>query len=126
MTSNNMSLREQRCLFTRLICEFGVWIFQQPGHEVAFGEVVRSLEQASANAKAGTGISNSLHLLGLAVDFNLYIGGSYQTDSAAHARLGEKWKSMHPLNRWGGDFRDRAGRPKPDGNHYSSERGGVK
>jgi len=115
-----MTLREQRCLFTRLVCEFGLWVFTQPGYEVAFGETKRSPQQAKANAEAGKGIKNSLHLLGLAVDFDLYIDGKYQTRSEAHAPLGEKWKSMHELARWGGDFR------KPDGNHYSLERGGVK
>lgn len=116
-----MTLREQRCLFTRLVCEFGLWVFAQPGYEVAFGEIKRSPKQAKANAAAGTGISNSLHLLGLAVDFDLYINGQYQTRSEAHALLGAKWKSMHLLARWGGDFR-----PRIDGNHYSLERGGVK
>lgn len=120
-----MKLSEQRCLFTRLVCEFGVWAYAN-GYEIAFDEVKRTKTQAQANAASGAGISNTLHLDGLAVDFLLYIGGVYQTDSAAHKPLGEKWKSMHPLNRWGGDFRDSQGKPKPDGNHYSSERNGVK
>jgi hypothetical protein len=120
-----MTLREQRVLFTRLICEFGVWAFQN-GYNLAFGEVVRTKAQAVANSTSGAGISNSLHLDGLAVDFNMYLDldrdgteDDYVTDSALHKPLGEKWKSMHPLNRWGGDFK------KPDGNHYSSTRGGV-
>jgi hypothetical protein len=112
-----VTLREQRCLFTRLICEFGLWAFQQ-GYELAFGEVVRTKAQAQQNAGSGTGISNSLHLDGLAVDFNLYINGVYQESSEAHAPLGAQWKSMHSLCRWGGDFR------KPDGNHYSLEHNG--
>jgi len=115
-----MTLREQRCLFSRLICQLGVWIFEQPGYEVAFGEVVRSKAQANANAVSGSGISNSLHLVGLAADFDLYINGEYQVDSRAHKTIGTKWKSMHPFCRWGGDF------TKPDGNHYSTERDGVK
>jgi len=123
--TNILTLRQQRCLFTRLVCEFGVWAFNN-GYELSFGEVERGIAQAKANAASGAGIANSLHLLGLAVDFNLYIAGVYQEDSEAHAPLAAKWKSMHSLNRWGGDFKDRHGNPKPDGNHYSSERGGVK
>jgi len=116
-----VTLREQRVLFTRLVCEFGVWVFSLPGYEIAFGEVKRSKLQAQANASNGTGINNSLHLEGLAVDFDLYIRGVYQPNSESHYELGQYWKAMHMLNRWGGDFK-----PRPDGNHYSSERGGVK
>lgn len=116
-----MNLREQRCLFTRLICELGVWAFEQPGIELAFGEVVRTQAQAQANAASGAGISQSLHLDGLAVDFNLYINGMWQQNTEAHKFLGDKWKSMHPLCRWGGDFKRADGSSKPDGNHYSTE-----
>lgn len=119
-----MTLREQRVLFTRLICEFGVWAFEN-GYSLAFGEVVRTKAQSTQNAETGAGISNSLHLLGLAVDFNLYLDldhdgeqDDYAADSELHRPLGEKWESMHQLNRWGGRF--------GDGNHYSSTRDGVK
>ena len=67
------------------------------------------------------GIPVSLHPRGLAQDLNLFIDGVYQRDSAAHKPLGEYWKSLHPLNRWGGDFK-----PKQDGNHYSMEHEGIK
>lgn len=115
----DLTLRQQRCLFTRLLCEFGSWCFAH-GYEIAFGEVKRTQAQAVANAAGGAGISNSLHLDSLACDIDLYIDGVYQVGSSAHAALGAKWKSMHALNRWGGDF------AKPDGNHYSSTRGGVR
>lgn len=114
-----MKLREARCLFTRLISDLVLWAFEQ-GYEVSFEEVKRSKAQAAANAASGAGISNSLHLDGLAADLNLYIGGDYQETSEAHAEIGAKWKTMHPLCRWGGDFR------KPDGNHYSIEWEGRK
>ena len=58
-------------------------------------------------------MANSCHYIRLAADLNLFVGGVYQTSSEAHRPLGEKWKTMHPAARWGGDF------PKPDGNHYS-------
>ncbi len=34
--------------------------------------------------------------------------------------LGDKWKTMHSLARWGGDFR------RADGGHFSLEHNGVK
>lgn len=121
-----MTLREQRVLFSVLISELVLWINQQPGYSACYGETVRTPEQAKANAKSGAGIGNSLHLVGLAADLNLYRDGNYLSDSAAHAFIGAKWKSMHELARWGGDFKDAEGKPKPDGNHYSLEYQGRK
>ena len=121
-----MTTGQKQRLFMRLLGEFLVWIFQQPGYEVAGGELERSKAQALANAASGAGIASSLHLDRLAIDLLLFIQGVYQTDSAAYKPLGDKWKSMHPLARWGGDFRDKAGKPKPDGNHFSLEHEGRK
>lgn len=116
-----MNLRQQRCLFTKLTAKLIDFAFTLPGYEVSYEQTKRTPAEALANKAKGTGISNSLHLLGLAVDINLYIGGEYQIDSEAHKPLGDYWKSLHPLARWGGDFK-----PNPDGNHYSLEWQGVK
>lgn len=115
-----MTLREQRCLFTRLTAQLIAWA-NANGYEVSYEETMRSKAQAKANATSGAGILNSLHTIGLAVDLNLYLNGDWQTTSEAHAPLGAYWKSLHPLCRWGGDFR-----PRPDGNHYSLEWQGRK
>ena len=96
------------------------WAYSH-GYELTGGQWLRAASEAAANAAAGTGIANSLHLKSLAMDWNLFISGVYQPDSEAHRPLGEYWKSLDPLNRWGGDFN-----PKPDGNHYSMEHEGVK
>lgn len=115
-----MTLREQRSLFARLLPRLLDYIHQN-GYDVTIGEVVRSREQAKANAASGVGISNSLHIVGLAVDLNLFKEGRYLTDSRDHKFAGEFWKTLHPLARWGGDFKS-----KPDGNHYSLEWRGRK
>jgi hypothetical protein len=114
------ALQEKQCLFARLLGKFLVWIYEQPGLAVVGGEWQRSKAQAEANAASGAGISKSLHLKCLAVDLALFIDRVYQTESHAYAALGEKWKSLHPLCRWGGDFKSR-----PDGNHFSIEHEGV-
>lgn len=116
-----MTLGDKQRLFMRLLGEFLVWIFQQPGLAVTGGELLRSQAQALANAASGAGISNSLHLLKLAIDLQLFINGVYQTASESYKPLGEKWESMHPLCRWGGRFVSR-----PDGNHFSLEHQGVR
>lgn len=98
-----------------------MWIYaHDPAYAVTFGETFRTPEQAALNDLKGSGISNSLHTKRLAIDLNLFINGIYQTASVMYKPLGEKWKSMHPLARWGGDF------ARADGNHFSIEDGGVR
>ena len=114
-----MTLGEQQRRFTELVGRLIQWAYAN-GYELTWGEAYRTPEQAASNAQTGAGISNSLHTKRLAVDLNLFIDDAYKTDSEAHRPLGEYWKSLDPLCRWGGDFR------KPDGNHYSMEHEGVK
>ena len=121
-----MTLREQRCLFSLLISKLVIYAHETLGLDVAYDQVKRTAAEAQANAASGSGVANSLHTIGLAADLLLYKSGVYQPNSEAHAELGAYWKSLHPLARWGGDFKDKNGEPKPDGNHYSLERGGIK
>ena len=115
-----MTLGEKQRLFMRLLGQLLVWAYKQ-GYELTGGELERKAAQAAANAASGAGIANSLHLYRLAIDMNLFISGVYQTDSRAYKPLGDYWKSLHPLCRWGGDFVTR-----PDGNHFSIEHEGVR
>jgi hypothetical protein len=91
------------------------------GYEFTFGEAWRTPEQAALNASRSTGIRASLHGDRLAIDLNLYRAGRWLTTSEDHRPLGAYWKTLHPLARWGGDFK-----PSPDGNHYSLEWQGRK
>jgi hypothetical protein len=93
---------------------------------VNYEQTKRTQAEADLNAKKGIGISNSLHTIGLAVDLNLFIADKIQTNSEAYRPLGKYWKSLDPLCRWGGDFKDANGKPKPDGMHFSLEHLGVK
>ncbi|EMW2826651.1 M15 family peptidase, partial [Yersinia enterocolitica] len=85
-----MTLSEKQQLFTQLIAQLISWAGER-GYRLTFGEAYRTPEQAKLNAKAGSGISNSLHTSRLAVDFNLFINGVYQTKSEAFLPLGEYW-----------------------------------
>lgn len=116
---DHVTLGEKQRLFAYNQGKFIIWCYTH-GYELTFGEAERTAEQAKLNALHGTGIANSLHMRRLAVDWNLFIGGVYQTMSEAYRPLGEYWKSLHPLNRWGGDF------SKPDGNHFSMEHDGIR
>lgn len=91
------------------------------GYELTEGDAFRSERAAIDLADEDKGIVNSLHTRRLAHDFNLFRNKVYLTNSSAYQPLGDYWKSLHPLNRWGGDFK-----PVPDGNHFSMEDGGIK
>lgn len=114
-----MTLGEAQRDFTLAISALIAFAYDS-GYELTFGEAYRTPEQAILNAAKGSGIINSVHTKRLAVDFNLFRHGVFLSDSEDHKPLGEKWKSLHELARWGGDFTTR------DGNHYSFEWEGIK
>ena len=64
------------------------------------------------------GIINSTHRSGLAIDMYLIAYGKISNEPSVYALLGEYWKSLHPLARWGGDFM------KEDLGHFSFEHNG--
>lgn len=84
------------------------------GYEYTLAEVKRTQAQATANAASGAGISNSLHLISLAIDVILFKNGDFLQSSESHQPFGAFWKSLGPDHFWGGDFK-----PNADGNHYS-------
>ena len=112
-----MKLSEKRVLFTGLVAQLIQWGHEN-GYMVAIDQAKRTEAEAKANAKSGKGITNSLHLIPLAVDLVLYIDGEYKTKTEDYRALGEYWESLSPLARWGGRFND--------GNHFSLEHNGVK
>lgn len=123
MATESLSAKQRR--FTRYVGQLIEFAYVM-GYELTFGEAFRTKEQAAIYAKNGSGISTSLHTERLAIDFNLFKGGVYQTDSEAYRELGEFWKSLAPDCAWGGDFKDARGRPRPDGNHFSVSHAGRK
>lgn len=112
-----MKLSEKRVLFTGLVAQLIQWGHEN-GYMIAIDQAKRTEAEAKANAKSGKGISNSLHLIPLAVDFVLYVKGEYKTETEDYRALGEYWESLSPLACWGGRFKD--------GNHFSLEHNGVK
>ncbi|MFM1282150.1 M15 family metallopeptidase [Yersinia enterocolitica] len=112
-----MKLSTKQQQFTTMVARLITYASEQ-GYGLTFGEAWRTPEQARLNAQKGTGIANSLHCQRLAVDFNLFIDGEYQTRSEAYRPLGEFWESIGGA--WGGRFK------RPDGNHFSLEHNGVR
>lgn len=114
-----MTLSEKQRLFCRLTAQLITWSYAN-GYELTFGEAYRTQLQAEDNAKKGIGLAKSNHCIRLAIDLNLFLDGKYRTDSAAYKALGDYWRTLNPLCRWGGDFK------KPDGCHFSLEHNGVR
>lgn len=112
-----MTLLEKQQLFAVLAAQLILYANSQ-GYKITLGEAYRTPEQATLNAKKGSGIANSLHTIKLAIDLNLFRDGKYLSDTESHRTLGEYWEKLDPLCRWGGRF--------GDGNHYSITHNGVK
>lgn len=117
MAKEKMTLGRKQEIFSQNLALLIMFAYSK-GYKIRMGQVLRTKAEAQRNAKSGRGIANSLHTQKLAADLNLFKDGKYLTKSSDHAELGAFWKSLHPLNRWGGDF------TKPDGNHYSMTHGG--
>lgn len=111
-----MRLSEAQRDFTLCVAKLIAWAYEN-GYELTFGDAYRDARvHGPHGVKKSYSEADSNHKLRLAVDFNLFIDGEYQTSTEAHKPLGDKWKELGrevglPL-RWGGDFR------RPDGNHY--------
>ena len=113
-----MSLREQQSLFVQLVAKLIEWTYSN-GYELTFSEAYRSPQEAAINAQTGAGISNSLHTMRLAIDLNLFKDGVLLSTVADYQPLGDYWKTLSGLARWGGGF------SKPDADHFSLTYGGV-
>lgn len=117
MSVVELTLGQKQRLFVQLVGRLIAWAYAN-GYELTFGEALRTQAQATANAASGKGISNSLHLIKLAIDLNLFREGLYLKDTPLYEPLGLYWESLHPLCAWGGRF--------GDGNHFSITHGGRK
>lgn len=113
-----MTLLQQQQLFAQLIGQFLGWIYAS-GYAVTFSEAWRSPEEAEVQAAKGAGIAHSLHTLRLAIDLNLFKGSQILVALDDYRPLGDEWKSMHELARWGGDFQ------RIDADHFSLAYGGM-
>ncbi|QPE15731.1 M15 family metallopeptidase [Providencia rettgeri] len=113
-----MSMVDKQNRFTGMVAKLIIFA-QANGYQLTFGEAFRTEAQAKLNAANGSGISNSLHLQRLAIDFNLFKDGKYLTATNDYKELGEYWESLG--GSWGGRFKTR-----PDGNHFSLEHNGVR
>jgi hypothetical protein len=109
---SGLTLGQLQRIHVELVSELIAYTYSQ-GYELSWGEAFRTQQQAQWDVQHGTGIAQSVHCDRLAVDLQLFKDGVYLTDPEAYRFMGDYWKTLHPLARWGGDF------TTVDANHFS-------
>lgn len=99
-----MSLSQQQRVFTLNVAKLIQFAFSK-GIELTFGEAYRTREQQLLYVQSGKSKTmNSNHLRRLAVDFNFFKNGNLTYKFEDIKEIGDYWESLHPKNRWGGDW----------------------
>jgi len=113
--TTEVELRQKQMEFWRDIGAFIVFASQN-GFQMTFGEFWRTPYQQAEHFRTGASKTmNSLHLIRLAGDFNIWKNGrqlfakgisneQYLIDLEEAKPLGVFWMSLSPDNVWGGDW----------------------
>lgn len=103
-----MSLVDTQAAFLKQVCML-LERADELGFTVTMGEAYRTAEQQAIYVKTGRSKTMaSLHLQRLAVDLNFFkeVDGRRVLCGRADIKpLGDFWESLHPHNRWGGNWR---------------------
>ena len=113
-----LSLGDTQRLFTLMIADLIEFAYEH-GYELTFGDAYRDPRAfgiMGTNKPWIYGRSASNHKRRLAVDFNLFKGGTYLTQTSDYLPLGQYWESIGGA--WGGRFKD--------GNHFSVVYRGIR
>lgn len=112
MKTTELQLSATQWVFSLNVSNLIAYIFSQE-YKCTLGEVLRTKSQAASYAADGVGVADSQHCKRLAIDICLFSpSGKYLKDSEDYKIFGDYWESLHPYNRWGGNFR------RADGNHF--------
>lgn len=77
------------------------------GFEVTFGEAFRTPEQQKIYFDTGRSKTmESDHLKRRAIDLNFFLNGVLCYDREKLQPIGDYWESLHPGNRWGGNWKN--------------------
>lgn len=75
----------------------------EQGYFVTLGEGYRTREQQEIHFRTGRSKTmDSQHMKRLAIDLHFFKDGRLTYD---YPELGAYWESLHPKNRWGGNFK---------------------
>lgn len=113
-----MSLRHEQSAFAKDVNNLLTYI-HSAGWEISFGEVLRTPEQQDLYVKSGKSMSTkSNHLLKCAIDMNFFLNGELKTSKQDLQKFGDYWESLHPKNRWGGNWKSFQDCPHFERNQY--------
>lgn len=100
-----MSLSSEQAAFLIDACKL-IQYATEKGWTVTGGELFRTAEQQEIYFKQGkTKTMMSNHMRRLAIDLNFLKDGRPIWEKSQLADLGKYWESLHPANRWGGNFK---------------------
>lgn len=100
-----MTLQQKQAIFAQHVALLILHV-DAIGLTCSLGELYRTQEQADIYVKEGKGIKDSLHCKKLALDLQLFnSSGHFLQDFKDYEPLGKFWESLHPSNRWGGNFK---------------------
>ena len=95
----------EQAAFLLDVCKLIQYSTEQ-GFVVTGGELARTTEQQAMYVKTGRSKTlNSNHLKRCAMDLNFFKDGQIIWDKLILSPLGVYWESLHPKNRWGGNFK---------------------
>lgn len=113
------TLLEKQQTFVLLLSHLIEFAYRE-GYRLTLGEAWRTPEQAKWDSDHHIGIKNSLHILRLAIDLNLFKDNKWLTDPKEFEPLGKYWESLSTPDfkcAWGGHFND--------ANHFSIAYNGI-
>jgi len=118
-----MKLSDQQALFTKNAVNLIQYLTESLGWKVVMGEVWRrEVTQKWLLEKGWTRTLKSDHLKKLAIDLFVWIEGIFLDNAEENkeimASAGNYWKSLHPQNYWGGDYKKLV-----DINHFGMKEG---
>lgn len=101
-----MSLSKHQQIFAEHVMRLLLFIISN-GYKVTFGEAQRTIEQQKIYFDSKKSLTmDSMHLKKLAIDLNFFDKQNNLTyDKNELTFIADYWKSLDPLNRWGGDFK---------------------
>jgi hypothetical protein len=99
-----MRLSDKQAAFLLDVCKLVVFATSR-GWTVTPGEARRTPEQQAIYVKTGRSKTmKSMHLIGLAMDFNFLKDGQVIWDKGRLQEVGNYWESLDPKNEWGGNW----------------------
>jgi len=100
-----MSLVNEQWAFVKDLAKL-ILKAEEMGFMLTGGELQRPIEMQELYIKRKKSMTmRSNHLRRLAQDYNIFHNNTLCYDKAKLKPLGDYWESLHPYNRWGGNFK---------------------